>query len=97
MAAAGFGFFAGFIIANQAPAAFEVVPPALRATTIGITNFVGAVASGFAPFLGGVARKTFGVHHVMTVTGLMFLGTALILAIVIARHFERDHRQAYES
>lgn len=96
IAAVGFGLFAGFIIGNQAPAAFEVVPPSLRATTIGITNFVGAAASGFAPFLGGIARKTFGVHHVMTVTAVIFVCTALMLAIVVTRHFTHDHKNVYE-
>lgn len=96
LAAAAFGLFAGFIIGNQAPAAFEVVPPSLRATTIGITNFVGAATSGFAPFLGGIARKTVGVHHVMTLTAALFVCTALMLMIVVTRHFERDHKHAYE-
>jgi predicted MFS family arabinose efflux permease len=96
LAAVGFGFFAGFIIANQAPAAFEVVPPPLRATTIGITNFVGAAASGFAPFLGGLARRTIGVDHVMALTAIMFLCTALVLAVVVFRHFDTDHRNAHE-
>jgi predicted MFS family arabinose efflux permease len=96
LAAVGFGLFAGFIIANQVPAAFEVVPASLRATTIGITNFVGAAASGFAPFLGGMARKTIGVDYVMTLTAVIFLCTAVVLAIVVIRHFERDHLQAQE-
>jgi predicted MFS family arabinose efflux permease len=94
LAAAGFGLFAGFIIGNQAAAAFEVVPAPLRATTIGITNFVGAAASGFAPFLGGLARQTTGVDHIMTLTAVIFVCTAVMLAIVIVRHFERDHREA---
>jgi predicted MFS family arabinose efflux permease len=96
IAAVGFGVFAGFIIGNQAAAAFEVVPAPLRATTIGITNFVGAAASGFAPFLGGVARNTFGVHHIMTLTAVVFVCTAIILALVTARCFERDYLRAQE-
>lgn len=96
LAAVAFGLFAGFIIGNQAAAAFEVVPASLRATTIGITNLVGAAASGFAPFLGGLARNTFGVHHVMTVTAVAFLCTAMMLAIVITRHFEQDYQRAQE-
>jgi predicted MFS family arabinose efflux permease len=96
LAAVGFGLFAGFIVANQAPAAFDVVPAPLRATTIGITNFVAAAASGFAPFLGGMARKSIGVHHVMTLTATVFLCTALVLATVVVRHFDRDHRMAHD-
>jgi len=55
--------FAGFIIGNQAPAAFDVVPPSLRASTIGILNMLGSAVSGLAPFLGGLARRTVGVHR----------------------------------
>ena len=94
LAAAAFGLFSGFIIGNQASAAFDVVPASLRATTIGIVNFVGALASGFAPFLGGAARKTVGVHQIMTFTAVLYACTAVAVAIVVARNFARDHRQA---
>ena len=38
IAGIAFGLFAGFIVANQAPSAFDVVPASLRASTVGVLN-----------------------------------------------------------
>jgi len=92
-----FGFFAGFIAGNQAPAAFDVVPPSLRASTIGILNMLGAAVSGFAPFLGGLARRTIGVHQVMTFTSGLYVCMAFLVTYGILRHFDRDHQRAQEA
>jgi len=96
IAAMFFGLFSGLMIGNQAAASFEVVPPSLRATTVGILNFIGCAASGFAPFLGGAARRTIGVNQVMTYTAIAYAFVALILALVVLRYFDRDHRHTQE-
>jgi MFS family permease len=90
VAATGVGFFAGFITGNQAAAAFDVVPPRLRASAIGVLNLVGALVSGFAPFLGGLARNTIGVDQLMSYTAAIYVFTGLILLYGILRHFEKD-------
>jgi len=41
-----FGCFAGFIAANQAPSAFDVVRPRQRASAVGVLNLVGSTISG---------------------------------------------------
>jgi len=74
-----FGFFAGFIAANQAAAAFDVVPASLRASTVGVLNFLGATVSGFAPFLGGLARRTIGVEQLMAFTSAVYIATGLFV------------------
>ena len=89
-----FGFFAGFIAGNQAPAMFDVVPPTLRASAIGILNMLGAAVSGFAPFLGGLARRTIGVHQVMTFTSGLYISMVFVVIYGIVRHFKRDHERA---
>ena len=86
--------FAGFIIANQAPSAFDVVPASLRASTVGVLNMLGAGVSGFAPFLGGLARKTIGVDQVMAFTSVAYVITAVFVLYGIVRHFERDQARA---
>jgi len=96
IAALAFGFFAGSVAANQAPAAFDVVPPSLRASTVGVLNFVGATISGFAPFLGGLARRTIGVDRLMAFTAVIFLGTAALVLYGTLRYFARDHARAQE-
>lgn len=94
LAAMAFGFFAGFISSNQAPAAFDVVPPAQRATAVGVLNVIGATVSGFAPFLGGMARDTIGVGSLMAYTALLYIATAALALYGIRRHFPRDHSSA---
>jgi predicted MFS family arabinose efflux permease len=95
-AAIAFGFFAGFVAANQAASAFDVVPASLRASTVGVLNLLGAGISGFAPFLGGLARRTVGVDSLMLATGAFYGFGALLIAYGIRRHFYRDHRRAQE-
>jgi predicted MFS family arabinose efflux permease len=90
-AAIGFGFFAGFIAGNQVPAAYDVVPAALRSSTVGVLNLLGALVSGFAPFLGGLARRTIGVDRLMTFTSLVYAGAGLLVVYGTLRHFARDH------
>jgi predicted MFS family arabinose efflux permease len=97
LAGIAFGFFSGFVTGNQAAAAFDVVPPSLRASTIGVLNFVGAAIAGFAPFLGGLARRTIGVDQLMTYTSALYVANAALILYVIYRHFERDHKLSQEA
>ena len=94
IAAIAFGCFAGFITANQAPSAFDVVPASQRASTVGALNFVGAAISGFAPFLGGMARNTIGVGQLMAYTSAIYMVTGGLVLYAIGRHFQKDHRAA---
>jgi MFS family permease len=90
LAAVGVGFFAGFVSGNQAAATFDVVAPQFRASAIGLLNLTGALISGFAPFLGGVARGTIGVDRLMSFTAGMYVFTGVVLLYGILRHFEKD-------
>ncbi len=93
LAAIAVGFFAGFVTANQAAATFDVVPRRLRASAIGVLNLIAAMVSGFAPFLGGLARSTIGVDRLMSFTAAMYLLTSLILLYGILRFFKKDQIQ----
>jgi hypothetical protein len=90
LAAVGVGFFAGFVSGNQAAATFDVVSRQFRASAVGVLNVTGALVSGFAPFLGGLARGTIGVDRLMSFTAGMYVFTALVLLYGILRHFEKD-------
>lgn len=97
IAATVFGFCAGFVAGNQAAAAFDVVPASQRASAVGVLNLLGAGVSGFAPFLGGLARRTIGVDRVMVFTGGLYLATGVFLLFGILRWFEADHKRALET
>lgn len=90
LASIAVGFFAGFITGNQAAAMFDVVPRHFRASATGVLNMIGAVVSGFAPFLGGIARSTVGVDRLMWFTALMYVGAGCVLLYGILRHFDKD-------
>jgi predicted MFS family arabinose efflux permease len=94
LAAISFSFFSGFIFGNQGAAAFDVVPSAYRASAIGVLNLLGCTVSGFAPFLGGLARSTIGVDRVMVFTGGLYLITGVFVLYGVMRHFHRDHEKA---
>jgi predicted MFS family arabinose efflux permease len=96
IAAIAFGFFSGWIAGNQAAAAFDVVPASVRASAVGVLNLVGATVSGFAPFLGGVVRRNFGVGRLMGFTGGLYLLTGVFVVYGTLRHFARDHKLAQE-
>jgi len=97
LAAAAFAFFSGFIFGNQAASAFDVVPAAHRASAVGVLNLLGSSVSGFAPFLGGLARRTVGVDRVMVSTGGLYLLTGAFVLYGLLRHFRRDHELAMRS
>ncbi|HZT28334.1 MAG TPA: MFS transporter [Bryobacteraceae bacterium] len=96
IAAIAFGFFTGSIICNQVAAAYDVVPASLRASTVGLLNLLGALISGFGPFLGGLARRTIGVDRLLGITGLIYLATALLVLYSNLRFFARDHARVQE-
>ncbi len=97
IAAMAFGFFSGCIAGNQVAAAFDVVPASLRASSVGVLNLLGALVSGFAPFLGGLARRTIGVGRLMGFTSAVFAATALFVVYATIRHFTSDHARAQET
>jgi len=97
LAAVAFGIFFGFIMANQLASSFDVVPAYLRASAVGVLNLAGATVSGFAPFLGGFARKTIGVGNLMGFTALLFLAASGLVLYGILRHFAADHKRVVDS
>jgi predicted MFS family arabinose efflux permease len=89
-----FGFFAGFVAANQAAASFEIVPASLRASTIGVLNLVGSGVSGFGPFLGGIARRTIGVDRLMAFTAVLYAAAGVVVLFGMLRYFAKDRAKA---
>ena len=80
-AAAGFGLSAGLLMGNIFPAAFEIVSLNARASAVGLLNFFGAAISGCATLFGGLWKKPVGFERLLTVTGLAYFASALLLIL----------------
>ena len=97
IATIAFGLCHGFIASNQVACSYDVVPAGLRASTVGVLNLLGGAVSGFAPFLGGLSRRTIGVDRLMTFTAILMWIAAGLIVYGVRRHFERDHAKAREA
>jgi MFS family permease len=96
-AALAYGLCSGGRSSNTVPAAFDIVPASLRASTVGLLNLVGAFVSGFGPFLGGLTRRVIGLNRLMAFTGVLYLCTAMLLLYVILKHVGHDTAEAAAS
>ena len=90
IAAAAFGVFSGLLMGNIFPAAFEVVSPDMRATAVGMLNFFGAIVSGFATLFGGKWKKSLGIDHLLSLTGIGYVAAGVVLIFGIRMFFRRD-------
>jgi len=95
LATIGFGVGSGLFIANLMVSSFEVVPADTRASAAGCLNLIGAFVSGFAALLGGVWKKSVGIHNLMSYAALTCIATALLLVLGIKLYFQKDYDQVH--
>jgi len=95
LAAVGFGLSGGLCLANFMVSAFEIVPANTQASAVGCLNFIGGFVSGFAALLGGMWKKSIGIHHMLSYTALVCGLAAILFAFGIKSFFQRDFEQAY--
>ncbi len=94
LAAVGFGLSGGLCIANFMVSAFEVVPANIQASSVGCLNFIGSFASGFAALLGGMWKRSVGIHLMLSYTALVCFLAALLYIFGIRFYFQRDYERA---
>jgi MFS family permease len=90
-AAGAFGLFSGLLMGNIFPAAFEVLPPGVRATAVGVLNLCGGLMSGCATLFGGLLKQSVGIHRLLSLTAAGYLLAALLLVGAIGIFFPADH------
>jgi len=95
VAAAAFGLFSGFCMANFIVSSFEVTPAHTHASAVGVLNLIGAFIAGFAALLGGAWKQTLGIHNLMSCGALATLLGALLLVYSIRRHFQKDYERVH--
>lgn len=94
-AAIAFGLFAGLMMGNIFPGAFEVVPTNARASAVGALNFCGGIMSGFAPLFGGLWRKSIGINGLLTLTGIVYAVAGVALLAGIKIWFPKDRQTVH--
>ncbi len=91
VAAAAFGLFSGLLMGNIFPAAFEVVPADTRASAVGVLNFCGGIMSGCATLFGGLWKKSLGIDHLLTLTGVAYVIAGIVLLVGGTLFFRQDY------
>lgn len=76
-AMAGFGFFKGLYDANIWASLYDVVPPANRATALGVMNSIGWLGGGVAPVAIGFMSQSFGMSRSIAATSAIYLVVGL--------------------
>jgi MFS family permease len=92
--AAGFGFFAGIMIANVFASAYDVVPARNYGFATGTLNFIGGVSGGIAMFLAGAWKDSLGIHTLIAWTAAGAVAAAITMIAVAKSKFASDRISA---
>lgn len=77
----GFSLFRGLGQANENPLFCDVVPPPLRSTALGVSNFLNTFSGGLGVLLAGVLKRRLSLGGVFAcIAALMLAGAALLVA-----------------
>lgn len=88
-----YGFGMGLYQANLWPAAFEVVDPAARATTVGLLNLIaGLLGSWFDPMIGRYHEEVGGLGNVFAGFSVVGGTSALLMFLSMKYLLARDYR-----
>lgn len=84
---AGYGFTAGFMIANIFASAYDVTAPRNYGVSAGVLNSVGGVASAVIIYLAGWLKGSIGFAGLLQWVALGCAGAAVLLAATASRRF----------
>ena len=88
-AMAGFGFFKGLYDANIWASLYDVVPPAHRATALGVMNSIGWLGAGTATVAIGVMSERWGLSRSIAATSVIYLIVGVCLIAGVRRWMSR--------
>lgn len=93
VASAGFGFFAGLLIANVFAASYDVISRQNYGMGTGILNLVGGLAGGAAMLAAGVWKSSVGMETMMKWQAVASFSMAIVLLAVTMRRFQSDRQR----
>jgi len=79
LAMAGFGYFKGLYDANIWASLYDVMPPARRATALGIMNSLAWFGGGVAPVAIAAASERFGMSACLSANSFIYLAMGLLM------------------
>jgi sugar phosphate permease len=85
----GAGFFKGIFDGTIYAAMHDVVPPAARATAVGLMTTIGFAGAGLAPLLIGAASQSLRLGMALSLTAALYAIAAVVL-VVFHRRAARD-------
>jgi len=81
----GFGFFKGLYDANIWASLYDVVPPAHRATAVGLMNAIGWLGAGAAPLAIGIMSERIGMSRSIAAASAIYLVVGVAMAVGMTR------------
>jgi MFS family permease len=95
LAAVGLGLGTGWLMTNVFSAAFDIVPADARASSIGILNLFSAVGAGLGPLLGGLWKQSLGIGNLLSLTGIAYALSGVVMLVGIKIWFGRDYARVH--
>jgi hypothetical protein len=96
LAAVGFGFGSGLVVANLMICSFDVIPAGTRASSVALINLVGTPFSGTAALFGGLWKDQLGLPALMSTAAAVAIASACVLIVAILVRFPKDHARAVQ-
>jgi MFS family permease len=90
LCACGFGWFAGFLMANVVSSAYDVIAPREFGLATGVLNMTGGLGSGVAVLLAGVFKDSLGIAGILLYFALAAMALSFVLWAVVAKRFETE-------
>ena len=90
---AAFGFFAGGVVGNIFGAVFDIIPAANYGVGAGTMNMIGGVAGGLGVLFAGRWKESYGLDHVMLVSGVAAAAAGLAVLLVARARVLSDRQR----
>jgi len=90
---AGFGLARGIYDSNLFAAQFDVIPPRLRSSSVGLMLAFGFIVGGVGPYLLGWVKQHYDLARGISLLSLAYLLAGLIMLAGLKLFFARDYYQ----
>lgn len=90
---AGFGLARGIYDSNLFAAQFDVIPPRLRSSSVGLMLAFGFIVGGVGPYLLGWVKQHYDLARGISLLSLAYLLAGVVMLVGLKLFFARDYYQ----